>query len=103
MVKWTPKSETDLDEILDHIAKNFDVNLAIKTIHEIIDFVETTLSNNPLAGAVVKNNPLFFKLIFLGNTIYYCDNAKDKNLYIVYVQPCKTVLKLDRLNNDEVA
>lgn len=103
MVKWTPKSEEDLDEILEHIANNFNIDLALKTVREIIDFAENTLTENQLAGSVVKNNPLFFKLNFLGNTIYYCENAKDKNLYVVYVQPRKTDLKLDRINSNEVA
>jgi len=103
MVKWTPKSENDLGEILEHISKNFTLNLAIKTVHEIIDHVEISLTKNPLAGLILKSNPLFYKLVFKGNSIYYCENPKDKNIYIVYVQPRKKDIKLDRITNDEVA
>lgn len=103
MVKWTPKSEEDLEEILNHISKNFNIDLAISTIDEIVDFVESTLNSNSLAGTIVESNPLFFKLNFDGNSIYYCENPKDKNLYIVYVQPRHTNLKFNRINNNEVA
>ena len=37
MVRWTPKSEQDLDSIREHIAENFNVDLAIETVNEIID------------------------------------------------------------------
>lgn len=103
MVKWTPKSEQDLGEILEHISTNFTNNLAITTVHEIIDHVETTLTNNPLTGSILESNPLFYKLVFKGNTIYYCENPKDKNIFIVYVQPRKTDIQLDRISDDEVA
>lgn len=36
MVKWTPKSQDDLDEMREHIAKNFNVDLAIKIVDELI-------------------------------------------------------------------
>lgn len=103
MVKWTPKSEQDLDEILEYITTNFDIDLAIKCANEIIDFVEKTLSHNHLAGAIVESNPLFYRLNFEGNSIYYCENSRDKNLYIVYVRPRSTDLKIDRINNEDVA
>lgn len=103
MVKWTPKSEEDLEEILEHISKKFNIDLAITTVNEIIDFVESTLNSNTLAGAIVESNPLFLKLNFEGNIIYYCENPKDKNLYIVYVQPRHTNFKFNRINNNEVA
>jgi plasmid stabilization system protein ParE len=103
MVKWTPKSEQDLGEILEHISLNFTVDLAITTIGEIIDHVEATLTKNPLAGSILESNPLFYKLIYKGNTIYYCENPKDKNIYIVYVQPRKTDIRLDRITDSEVA
>jgi plasmid stabilization system protein ParE len=103
MVKWTPKSENDLGEILEHISTNFTINLAISTVEEIIDHVEVTLSKNPLAGSILESNPLFYKLIFKGNSIFYCENPKDKNIYIVYVLPRKTDFQLDRITDDEVA
>ena len=103
MVKWTPKSENDLEEILVHIANNFTPDLALTTVEEIINFTELTLTTNPLAGAIFESNPLFYKLNHKGNTIFFCENPKDKNLYIVYIQPRKTDLKLDRLNQNEVA
>ena len=103
MVKWTPKSENDLEEILEHISNNFTTDLAVSTVHEIIDHVETTLSKNPLAGSILKSNPLFYKLIYKGNSIYYCENPKDRNIYIVYVHPRKTDIQLNRITDDEVA
>lgn len=98
MVKWTPKSELDLEEMLEHISENFHYELALKTVSELVDFVETTLTENPLAGAILESNPLFFKLVYQGNVIFYCENPKDKNLYIVYVQPRHTSFKKDRMN-----
>jgi plasmid stabilization system protein ParE len=91
MVKWTSKSEQDLGEILEHIAKNFTIELGIQTVHEIIDHIENTLTKNPLAGSILESNPLFYKLTYKGNSIYYCENPKDKNIYIVYVQPNKVI------------
>jgi len=32
MLKWTPKSEIDLDQIREHIAMQFDVDLAIELL-----------------------------------------------------------------------
>lgn len=103
MVKWTPKSESDLEEILEHVAMNFTIDLAVKAIDDIIEYTEMTLSKNPLAGSVLESNPFFSKLIHKGNSLFYCENPKDKNLYIVYVQPRKTDFKLDRVNKEEVA
>ncbi|OFZ63977.1 MAG: hypothetical protein A2577_12815 [Bdellovibrionales bacterium RIFOXYD1_FULL_36_51] len=103
MLKWTPKSEIDLDQIREHIAIQFDVDLAIEIINNLIDHVETLLSSNPLAGHIVESNPLFSKLVFDGNSIYYCENPKDKHLYIVYVRARGTDFQDDRLNTQEVA
>lgn len=88
MVKWTKKSEDDLDIIGEHIAENFNVELAIETI----------LGSNPLAGTILEVNPLFSKLVFEGNSIFYCENPKDRHLYIVYIQPRRAKLKTRRLN-----
>jgi plasmid stabilization system protein ParE len=103
MVRWTPKSEEDLDQIREHIAHNFNVDLAIRTIDEIIDEVELILSKNPLAGAMLETNPLFSKLVVQGNSIYYCENPKDHDLYIVYVQARNTNLKDQRFTDEEIA
>ena len=103
MVKWTPKSEDDLDEISNHIAENFNVELAIQTVNSIIDYVENILTKNPLAGAILESNPFFFKLVHEGNSIFYCENPKDHDLYVVYVQPRGTLLKFPRISNQEIA
>jgi len=93
MVKWTPKSEEDLDKIREHIAENFNVDLAIETVKENIDQVELVLSKNPLAGSLLESNPFFSKLVVQGNSVYYCENPKDHDLYIVYIQARSTDLK----------
>lgn len=94
MVKWTPKSEEDLDQIREHIAHNFNVDLAIITVNEIIDEVEFILSKNSLAGSILETNPLFSKLVVQGNSIYYCENPKDHDLYIVYVQARALIFRI---------
>ncbi len=103
MVKWTPKSEDDLDLIREHIAKNFNVDLAINQVNELIDQVESVLMANPLAGMILESNPLFSKLVIEGNSIYYCENPKDRNLYIVYVQGRGTKMSSRRLTDKEIA
>ena len=103
MVKWTPKSEDDLDQIREHVAHNFNVDLAITIVDEIIDEVEFILSKNPLAGTLLESNPLFSKLVVQGNSIYYCENPKDHDLYIVYVQARNTDLQNQRLTDEEIA
>ena len=102
MVKWTPKSEEDLDHIREHIANNFNVELAIETVNEIIDQVEFILSKNPLAGALLESNPLFSKLVVQGNSVYYCENPKDHDLYIVYVHARNTDMKDQRLTDEGI-
>jgi plasmid stabilization system protein ParE len=102
MVKWTAKSEEDLDQIRDHIAQHFNVDLAIKTVNKIIDEVEFILSKNPLAGSVLETNPLFSKLIIQGNSIYYCENPKNRDLYIVYIQARNTDLQNQRLKLKDI-
>jgi plasmid stabilization system protein ParE len=103
MVKWTPRSEEDLDQIREHIAQNFNVDLAIETVNEIIDQVESILSKNPLAGLILESNPLFSKLVVQGNLVYYCENSKDHDLYIVYVQARSTDFQGQRLTGEEIA
>jgi plasmid stabilization system protein ParE len=103
MVKWTPKSEDDLDQIREHVAHNFNVDLAITIVDEIIDEVEFILSKNPLAGTLLESNPLFSKLVVQGNSIYYCENPKDHDLYIVYVQARNNDLQNQRLTDEEIA
>lgn len=103
MLKWTPKSEEDLHIIREHIAKNFNFDLAIQTVENLIDYVEKTLTSNPLAGSILESNPLFFKLIYRGNSIFYCENPKDKHLYVVYVRPRGTDLAENIINKGEVA
>ena len=94
MVKWTPKSEDDLDELRDYIAKNFDVELAIKIANSLIDYTEETLTKNPLSGKLLDENPLFSKIIYKGNVIYYCEHPAKHDIYIIYVQ-CRG-MKFDR-------
>lgn len=103
MLRWTPKSEEDLILIRKHIAENFTFDLAIETVDGLIDYVENTFTSNPLAGSILETNPLFFKLTYRGNSIFYCENPKDKNLYIVYIRPRGTNLSEDRIKNNEVA
>lgn len=103
MVKWTPKSEEDLDQIREHIAKNFNVDLAIQAASEMIDYVDAVLTQNPLAGAIFEENPLFSKLVFEGNSIFYCENPKDRHLYIVYVQPRGSKFNFNRLDRKDIA
>ena len=103
MVKWTPNSEDDLDQIREHIAHNFNVDLALTIVDEIIDEVDFILSKNPLAGTILESNPLFSKLVVQGNSIYYCENPKDHHLYIVYVQERNTDLQNQRLTDEGIA
>jgi plasmid stabilization system protein ParE len=103
MLKWTPKSEDDLDQIREHIAKNFSVDMAIESVNDLVDYVERTLGLNPLAGNVFESNPLFSKLVYRGNSIFYCENPKDKHLYVVYVRPRGTDLQNNRVGDEEVA
>ena len=99
MVKWTPKSEADLDELREHIAENFDVELAIKIANNLVDYTENLLSENPLAGQLFEQNPLFSRIIYQGNSIYYCENPIDKDLYVIYVQCRATQFKNERLQD----
>ena len=98
-VKWTPKAEQDLDEIREHIARYFNVDLAIEVVDDLIDTVEWMLSDNPLSGTLLESNPFFSKIVYKGNAIFYCENPEDKDLYIVYVQPRKSNYKSRRLND----
>ena len=68
-----------------------------------MSYTEDLLESNQLAGSIVENNPFFSKLIFKGNSIFYCENPIDKNIYIVYVQPRGTSVKKERLSPEEVA
>lgn len=102
MVKWTPKSESDLDEIREYIAENFNLDLAIQIVDDLVDHTDNLLTYNPLSGSILYSNPLFSKIIFEGNSIFYCENPKDKNVYIIYVQPRGTNFKDERLNKHEL-
>jgi len=97
MLKWTPKSEDDLNKIREYIAENFNVELAINVVDKLIDYTENLLSENPLAGKLFEQNPLFSSIIYQGNSIYYCENPKDKALYVIYVQCRGMQFENDRL------
>ncbi|MDX2506341.1 MAG: type II toxin-antitoxin system RelE/ParE family toxin [Gammaproteobacteria bacterium] len=99
MVKWTPKSEADLDDLREYIAGNFDVELAIKIANDLVDYTDSLLCKNPLAGQLFEQNPLFSRIVYQGNSIYYCENPYDKDLYIIYVQCRGMQLKNKRLND----
>ena len=100
MLKWTPKSEDDLNEIREYIAENFNVELAINVVNKLIDYTENLLSENPLAGKLFEQNLLFSSIIYQGNSIYYCENPKDKELYVIYVRCKRMQFKNDRLTDD---
>ena len=101
MVKWTPKSEHDLDELREHIAKNFNVELAINVVNKLVDYTENLLGENPLAGKLFEQNPLFSSIVYQGNSIYYCENPKDNELYIIYVQCRGMQFEDERLDDDQ--
>lgn len=103
MVKWTSKSESDLVEMMGYIAENLNLDLATEIIYGLVDYIENILSKNPLAGKLLESNPLFSKLVYQGNSIYYCENPNDKYLYVVYVQGSQMRFKPDRLSEDELA
>ena len=103
MIKWTPKAEKDLEQIIAHITKSFNPELAFNIVLSLVEFVETTLSFNPLAGMILESNPLFSKIIFEGNSIYYCENPRSKDIYVVYVRPRGSEVDSKRLNQNEVA
>lgn len=103
MVKWTPKSEDDLSLIQEHIFKNFNPDLAIKVVLNITNYTNNILSKNPLAGTLVESNPFFSKLVYEGNSIYYCHNPRDNHLYVVYIRARGQAFDESRLSNDEVA
>ena len=103
MVKWTPKAEQDLEEIrepcvIQDSCSHFDVDLAILTVDKLVDDVEALLSHNPLAGSVVESNPLFSKLSYKGNSVFYCENPLDRHIYIVYVQGRGSLVKDQRID-----
>jgi plasmid stabilization system protein ParE len=97
MIRWTPKSIDDLEKIRDHIAKNFNVDLAIEKTTSLIEKTEALLSKNPLAGKIIETNPLFSQIIIDENSVFYCENPRDKNLYIVYVKARGTLTKKSRI------
>jgi plasmid stabilization system protein ParE len=103
MVKWTPKSEIDLNEMREYIAENFNVDLAIKIVNDLIDTIETMLTDNPLIGKILYSNPLFSSITFKGNSVFYCENPKDKNIYIIYVQPRGTNFSKERLGSIDLS
>lgn len=97
-LKWTPKAEADLKEIFGHVSTNFDKALAKKVVTSLIDHTESVLSSNPLAGRILTSNPLFSYLVIDGNRVFYCENPRDKCLYVVYVQARSTLFQSERVN-----
>jgi len=98
-IRWTPKSEQDLDEIREYIARHFSVDLAIRIVDELVSTLESMLIKNPLCGVLLESNLLFSKIVIKGNTVYYCENPNDKILYVVYVQSRKTEYRDTRITS----
>jgi len=86
MVRWTTKAEGDLLEIQEHIARNFNSELAIRLVGELVDRIERILDANPLAGAILPQNPLFSKIVIDGNAFYYCEHPQTRDVVVIYVQ-----------------
>lgn len=101
-IYWTPKSENDLENIYSFVCNHFSNEKAKEVVINIINYTEEVLSNNPLAGKILESNPMFSFLVFEGNSIFYCEHPKNKNIYIIYVQPRKTNLDSDRINPKEI-
>ena len=102
MIKWTPKVNQDLHRIAHHISDNYDSELAYQKIEDLIIKVKSILTQNRLAGKLVTSNPLFSKLVLNENSIYYCENPKDRFIYIVYVQARGMNFKSERLNLKDI-
>jgi plasmid stabilization system protein ParE len=83
-VIWSPKSETDFENILEYLAKNWDASVALKFI-DLVDILITQISNNP------KQFPLIHKklnvrkcVISKHNTLYYRNRRKYIELLRIY-------------------
>ena len=85
MVKWSDKSLSDLFILSSIIEKNFTNEIADKIVVELIDYVETQLSQNREIGMSFEPAPYYRYLVFKGNKVFYTPYENDNIEYIIHI------------------
>jgi plasmid stabilization system protein ParE len=85
VVKWSDKSLSDLFILSSIIEKNFTNEIADKIVVELIDYVETQLSQNREIGMSFEPAPYYRYLVFKGNKVFYTPYENDNIEYIIHI------------------
>ena len=97
MVVWSDKALSDLFTLSSIIEQNFDNKIADKVIDELVEYVETSLTQNREIGLSFDLVPHYRYLIFKGNKIFYTPYESDDFEYIVHIVAKSSEFKIKNL------
>lgn len=100
MVIWSDKSLSDLYTLSKIIEDNFNNDLADKIVDELVEFVESQLSQNREIGMSFGPAPRYRYLIFKGNKIFYTPYESNDIEYIIHIVARTSEFKIDNLLED---
>mgnify|MGYP003687938791 CR=1 FL=1 len=100
MVEWSDKSLSDLFTLSSIIEENFTNEIADKIVDDLIEYVETQLSQNREIGMSFEPAPHYRYLIFKGNKIFYTPYENAETEYIIHVVARTSEFKLENLKVD---
>lgn len=100
MVKWSDKSLSDLFTLSSIIEENFTNEIADKIVDELIEYVETQLTQNREIGMSFGPAPHYRYLIFKGNKIFYTPYESDQTEYIIHIVARSSEFKIENLIGD---
>lgn len=100
MVEWSDKSLSDLFILSSIIEDNFTNEIADKIVDELIEYVETQLSQNCEIGMSFEPAPHYRYLIYKGNKIFYTPYENNETEYIIHIVARTSEFRLENLRKN---
>ena len=100
MVVWSDKSLSDLFTLSSIIEENFNNEMADKVVDELVEYVETQLTNNREIGMSFEPAPHYRYLIYKGNKIFYTPYEGDDIEYIIHIVARTSEFRIENLESD---
>ena len=100
MVEWSDKSLSDLFALSRIIEKNFTNEVADRVIDELVEYVETQLSQNREIGMSFEPSPRYRYLVYKGNKIFYTPYENNEVEYVIHIVARTSEFKIENLQED---
>lgn len=100
MVEWSDKALSDLFTLSSIIEENFTNEIADKMVDELVEYVETQLSQNREIGMSFEPAPHYRYLIYKGNKIFYTPYENNEIEYIIHIVARTSEFRIENLKTD---